>query len=178
MQMFGSYLIVENELKKVSHMFILSGAELERGNEAAVLYQQGYADTIVCVGGNVSETIQVLSLEFYESELTKLNLFRNGISDSVIKVIKKGTSTYQEAGIILIYCKQNNVKECIILSSKFHTRRMRNVFKKPFREEGINVIIRGAPAVLYSEEKWWANEYGLIALFNEYAKIFYYWFRY
>jgi len=178
MQMFGSYLIVENELKKVSHMFVLSGAELERGNEAAVLYQQGYADTIVCVGGNMNEAVKVLRLEFYESELTKLNLFNHGISDSVIKVLKKGTSTYQEAAAILVYCMENNIKKCIVLSSKFHTRRVKGVYNKAFRQQGIKVIIRGAPAVLYSEDKWWANEYGLLAFFDEYAKLMYYWLKY
>ena len=46
-----------------------------------------------------------------------------------------------------------------------------------FFEKGIEVKVIGASAISYSENKWWENEYGLLALNNEYVKLMYYCFK-
>lgn len=171
---FGSFLIYENELKPVTYAFVLSGGPWDRGNEAAKVYKKGFIDTIVCTGENIPADFKALGLDLLESEITQKNILKNGVPDSKIKLIKKGTSTQEEADAILQFCKQQKVKQAIVLSSKFHTRRIKQVFKKRFEKEGINIIVHGAPSSQYNEMAWWQNEYGLIALNNEYIKQVYY----
>ena len=176
---FGNYLIEEDHLEQCPVLFVLSGGPWDRGNEAARLFKKGYADRIVCTGKNLPHNFKALGMDYPESEITRLNLIRNNnIADSSVKLIKKGRSTFEESNIILDYCQDNNIDKCIIVSSKFHTRRIDQVFEEKFANSGIDYILRGAPSTNYEEQRWWANEYGLIALNNEYIKIFYYWWKY
>lgn len=176
---FGNYLIEEDQLKKSEAIFVLSGGPWDRGNEAARLFKNGYANKIICTGQNVPHNFKALNMDYLESEITRFNLIRNNnIADSSVALIKKGTSTFEESEIILDYCQTNNIEQCIIVSSKFHTRRIDQVFEEKFAKSGIDYILRGAPSTNYDEQRWWANEYGLIALNNEYIKIVYYWWKY
>jgi len=80
--------------------------------------------------------------------------------------------------LILKYCIDHDIKKTIILSSKFHTLRVRKVFEPVLEKNGIEVIIRGAPSTKYSEHNWWKKEAGLIMVNNEYVKLVYYFFKY
>ena len=113
-----------------------------------------------------------------ESELTKLYIESLGLSETVTTVIPEGTSTMEESDVILQYLTDNGISSCIIVSSKFHTRRVRRVFKDKLEDEGIQVLITGAPSRSYEEDKWWQSENGLLAVNNEYVKLLYYWLKY
>lgn len=171
---FGSFLIYENELKPVTYVFVLSGGPWDRGNEAVKIFKKGFADTLVCTGENIPADFKSLGLGMLESEITQKNILNQQVPEGNILLIKKGTSTQEEADAILQFCKSKKVKEATVLSSKFHTKRIKQVFKKRFEKEGINIIVHGAPSSQYNEMAWWQNEYGLIALNNEYIKQVYY----
>ncbi len=170
----GGYLIVSEAAEKSEVMFVLSGSPVDRGTEAVKIYSESFAKKIICTGGNKPADFEALGLDYYESQLTKSEIVRSGVPDSVVLVINKGTSTNEESDVALAYCKQNNIHSCIVLSSAFHTRRVRNVFKKKLEKENIKVIICSAPARTYNESSWWESEYGMIAVNNEYVKLMYY----
>ena len=88
------------------------------------------------------------------------------------------TATKEESEAILTYCKQHNYSKVIVLSSKFHTRRVGDVFKPLLEDEGIQVIVHGAPSSLYKEAEWWKYESGMIMVNNEYMKHIYYFLKY
>ncbi|MCH8905352.1 MAG: YdcF family protein [Bacteroidetes bacterium] len=176
LKLAGSYLIYENELEKADALFVLGGNAYNRGNEAVKVYQQGLTDQIICTGGNTHQLVKSLGLDYMESELAKINIVRQGVPDSLVFIITDGTSTFEEADHILDYCKENNIESCIILSSKFHTKRIKKVFKKKFEKEGIKIMIHGAASYNYDETLWWHEEEGMIAVNNEYIKHLYYWF--
>lgn len=176
---FGNYLVEEDELRNSEVIFVLSGGPWDRGNEAAKIFKEGYADTIICTGANIPHNFKALGMSYLEGEITRYNLIRNNnIPDSAVQLIKKGGSTFEESEVILDYCQTNGVEQCIIVSSKFHTKRIDQVFGEKFAASGVNYILRGAASSVYDEQRWWANEYGLIAVNNEYIKIFYYWWKY
>jgi uncharacterized SAM-binding protein YcdF (DUF218 family) len=171
---FGNHLVYADSLKRVDAIFVLSGQGYERGNEAAKLYKQGYAKKIVCTGGNKNPDFLAMNMDLYESAVTQNDLLRCGVDSAVIDTLNKGKSTDDESNVILNYCKKNNIHSCIIVSSKFHTRRIKYAFQKKFESNDITVLIHGAPSVTYNESVWWKNEYGAIALNNEYIKLLYY----
>lgn len=173
----GNFLINEDELKKSEVMFVLGGRAYERGNEAVKIFKQGYAHKIVCTSGNFPSDYLALDLPYLESDATKVNITRQGIDDGLVTAIHEGTSTFEEAEIILKYCEKNQISSCIILSSKFHTGRAKKVFEKKLKAAKIDFIIRGAPAADYDENKWWESEYGLINVNNEYIKMVYYFIK-
>lgn len=174
----GRFLVSEDPLEKADVIFVLSGDAWDRGNEAVKLFQRDYAPVIICTGENIPHNLKALDIEMPESRITAQNIINQGVADSVVLVIEKGTSTFEESAVILDYCLKNKVEKCIIVSSKFHTRRINITFKEKFREQDIRYMIHGAPSTLYFEDHWWENEYGLIALNNEYIKLAYYWLKY
>jgi len=175
----GNYLICEDEVEQVDVLVVLGGGSFDRGNEAARLFKAGFAKQIVCLGENIPSVFKALNLSYSESEVTRINLIKNNkIPRARIELLEKGTSTKEEADYVIQYCLDNNVKQAIVLSSKFHTRRVKSVYKPLFEANGIDLIIRGAPSSIYSEDEWWKTEEGLIMVNNEYVKSVYYCLKY
>lgn len=182
----GNFLIKEDPLEKAEAIFVLGGDSYDRGNEALRLFNSGYSPKIICMGENVPTLFLALGLNYAESEVTKINIIKNNISenkndrpanDSAVILLKKGTSTMEEMDAIVNYCLENRLHKIIILSSKFHTRRMNFILGK-LTTDKIKVIISGAPSSIYSEQEWWKTEEGLIMVNNEYIKLLYYILKY
>ena len=170
----GEFLIYEDNLKKTTYAFVLSGGPWDRGNEAVKIFKRDFSDTLVCTGENIPHDFKALGLDMLESEITEKNMHNQGVPKERILLVKKGTSTKEEAEEILAFCKARNTKSIMVISTDFHTRRIKQVFKKKFEKEGIEVVVRAAPSSSYDALNWWQSENGLIALNNEYIKQLYY----
>lgn len=175
---FSNFLIVENDFEHIENAFVLSGGAFDRGNHAAKLYNENKISNIICSGENKPPNFKAVNLDILESEVTQQNIRQQIADTNSLQLLKIGTSTIEESEAILNYCKQNKLKECLIISSKFHTRRIKNTFHKKFEQAGISVFISGANSSSYNENKWWQSENGLIALNNEYIKLMYYFVKY
>ncbi|MGB1247236.1 MAG: YdcF family protein [Chitinophagales bacterium] len=170
----GNFLVYQDEINHVEYAFVLSGQAYDRGDEAINLYMDEKIEKIICTGENMPSDIKSLGLNYLESDLTAMRILEQMEDSSIVSILPKGTSTREEAEAIMSYCMANKITECVIVSSLFHTRRVKNVFQKDFAKAGISVYIHGAPSSSYEEEKWWKSEYGLIAVNNEYLKLLYY----
>lgn len=169
----ASVLIHEDKLEKADAVFVLGGNAWERGKEAARLYRQGYASRIICTGEHIYNDLKIVKIHLSESGLTRLQVINSGVPPDSVISLPKATSTREEAFVILDYARSKGYKKVILVSSSFHTRRVRYSFSKVFKSSGISIIIHGAGAT-YNESNWWKLEAGLIAVNNEYIKLFYY----
>lgn len=174
----AGFLIATDDLSTSEVIFVLSGNAYDRGNHAVELYQRGLAPTVVCTGGNYDGNTLALGRPYLEAELTRQALINGGVDSTRIKVLPKGTSTYEESIAIAKWCKAQGVTNCIVVSSLFHTRRVSWIIKKRLEDDGIRVAVSGAPPRSYGVENWWKSEYGLIDLNNEYVKLTYYLLKY
>ena len=175
----GNLLIVEDELEKADAIFLLGGGAFDRVRETAKLLDDGYADQVICSGAWVPGVLKILKTEYLEAEVSQMGLVNNyGIPRAKVNTILKGTSTREEAKLILDYCKENEFETVIVLSSMFHTRRVSDVFKPLLEPAGIKVIVHGAPSSTYKESEWWKHEHGMIMVNNEYMKHIYYMLKY
>lgn len=170
---FTYLLITQDTLQKADAIIVLSGGSYDRGNKAAEIYKQGLAPIIICPGSNPAYEFRILNINITESEQAKINLIRLGIPDSAIVVINKGTSTYEEAQAIGAYLKNKHYKKVILLTSLYHTKRAKQVFRK-FIPKSVEIIICGAKSSRFDEYNWWQTEDGLIAMNNELIKKIYY----
>jgi hypothetical protein len=174
----GHALIYEDDLRKADVMFVLSGSPYDRGSEAARLFHQGWiGNKIVCTGAIIPHDLKVLGLQYPESELIRFRLMDLKVPDSLVEVFPVGTSTIEESEAILKYCLEEHIQSIMVVSSKFHTRRIKHVFKRKFRKAGIELTIRGAPSSQYAEATWWKSEGGLLSVNNEYVKMIWYLFN-
>ncbi|MBS1612717.1 MAG: YdcF family protein [Bacteroidetes bacterium] len=174
----STMLMHEDKLEQADAMFILSGGGYDRGNEAVKLFRNGYSRQLVCTGGNPVVELKIFNMDTLESDMTIANLKRQAVADSNIVQIKYGTSTREEADTIIRYCKTHQLKKIILLSSRLHTGRVNYVFRQPFKNADVELIIHGAPSSRFNEYTWWKDEEGLIAVNNEWIKTIYYWFKY
>jgi len=175
---FATSLIVEDSLQKTDALVVLSGGGFDRGNEAVKILKAGYTRRVICTGGNPVIELKVFGIDTLESDMTAANLRRQGIPDSMIVELRDGTSTKEESDIIADYCMAHQIKKLMIVSSKLHTHRVQEVFKRKLKKKGIEVVIRGAYNSRFDELQWWHYEDGLIAVNNEWLKRFYYWWKY
>lgn len=172
---FGSFLMYESPIPpSADAIAVLSGNPFDRANAAALLDRQTKVPYFICTGKNQSGDLKVFKDSVYECDLLQIQLQKKHIDSSRIILLKEGTSTAEEADALLTYALSKNIDSLIVVSSKFHTRRIKSVFTSRFKKAGITVFIQGAASSSYDENLWWKSENGLIALNNEYIKLLYY----
>jgi|688.fasta_scaffold25727_6 uncharacterized SAM-binding protein YcdF (DUF218 family) len=171
----SSFLIVDYTHDPSEVIFVLSGNAYDRGKFAAKLSSEGISKRIICTGGNKDANALVLGKDLYECELTLLAITKfNTDSSLILDTLCRGTSTLEECRHIQKRCDEMNWKHITIVSSAFHTRRIRMTCNKVFQEDSIRIDIAPAPPRYYKVDSWWSSEYGLIDLNNEYVKLIYY----
>ncbi|NNE55784.1 MAG: YdcF family protein [Flavobacteriales bacterium] len=175
---FGNHLIDEDPLTHSNAIAVLGGNSVERGLYAAHLYDQGIAPQIICTGGNIPGVLEALDTTLFEAEITKQILVNAGIPAERITILTESTSTFEESEEIFNWCHAQGIDTITIVSSRFHTRRVRNVFESLFDHGTTVPVFSGAPSTRYDESEWWKSEEGLIMVNNEYMKLLYYLFKY
>lgn len=178
LQNIGEFLSPEDEVTQVDALFVLGGNSLDRGAEAAKLYKDGVSAKLVCSGGNIPSVLKAINEPQFELEITRTLLLNAGVSANHIDVLTTATSTWEEAQEIVDYCDTHEIERAMIVSSKFHLRRVRGVFTDMFEDRDTELFFHGAPSSDYDESEWWKSEGGLIMVNNEYVKLFYYWLKY
>ena len=178
MRFVGNRLINEDGLVTCEAVFMLSGNPEARAKEVHRIYRSGYSKRFVCTGENIPDLFSAFNIKIDEADLSKKKLLDEGVPEKLIETIHIGTSTREESDAILAYCKIKQLKRIMVVSDRFHTNRIDYAFRDQFEEAGIELVLRGAPALSYSENRWWENESGLLMVNNEYMKLFYYYLKY
>ena len=173
----GSFLIHESELTRSDAIVVLGGNSLDRGQHAYSLYRQNFAGKIVCTGGNVPSVLSAIGEPLFESEVSRRLILAEGVDSSAVIALSSSTSTFEEAIELKDYAERNGLKSMIVVSSKFHTKRVSKVFDKAFKDSGITLLYSGAPSSSYDEAIWWKSESGMIMVNNEYMKLLYYFLK-
>lgn len=170
----GGYLIVEDPSARAEVAFVLGGNSYDRGEKAAAVHKAERVDRLVCLGANVPEILHVFGLDSSESEITARIVKEAGVPAADVQVYERGTSTMEEALSCFRYCQKKGVDSAIVISDKFHLRRVRYVFEPIFEGSGIELSYQGVSSTNYDESRWWRSEEGMIMVNNEYMKLLYY----
>lgn len=130
----GNFLISVEPFNRCTTAFVLSGQAYDRGAKAAELLNTGKIQTVYCTGANQSPDLKTFGSEYLEADVSKKRI--DDLTDSmfVVITIPEGTSTQEEADIILNHCSENNIDSFVLITSMFHTKRVSGVFKKKFND--------------------------------------------
>lgn len=173
-----SYLVHEDRTGSLDAMYVLGGGALDRGKEAARLAATASDVPFYTTGSNIDGTLEEWGIVLSEGEVTRGICIKHGIEPGRITALRIGTSTMEEADAILIHARMMGYDTIGVLSSRYHLRRIDEVFTDRFAEKGILVKRYGAFTDRFQETTWWQSEDGLIAIQNEYIKLFYYRWKY
>lgn len=175
----GNFLVVSDSLDKADVIEVLS-AQTVRYQKAAELFSQGWAPRIVITKGTYPHSVEELKrygiseLESHEKAAAILRFLK--IPKCVIEIIDGyNKSTVDEARKLRQYMLDQGLKRLIVVTSNFHTRRSRLLFRRVFKGTDITIIVQAAPPDYeFEPEKWWTRRRDSKTLLWEYQKLIFY----
>ncbi|MCH7569746.1 MAG: YdcF family protein [Deltaproteobacteria bacterium] len=184
MIMVGEFLVQADEPARSDAVVVLStGIEYyPRLMEAAMLFQDGFAERVAINGNRKSEALRELERRgfqscclWYEDALRVLELL--GVQKERVIIINAESAydTVSEAKLVGEVLSEAGITSIILTTSKYHTRRARYIWKKLFPDRFTirAVAARNDP---FSPEAWWKEGRQVRWVLAEYgAWIYYFW---
>ncbi|HVB34985.1 MAG TPA: YdcF family protein [Patescibacteria group bacterium] len=162
----GRWLVVSDALQPSNAIIQLSGdnVEADRAAHAAQLYKQGWAPVIVASGSQIRAYLS-------EADIEQHDLEADGVPASAIIPFKqKDLYTLQEARDLLVLCRERKWSRVIVVTSNYHTRRSRYIFRHVF-PPSIQVRVSPAADAGFHPDGWWKTRLGEKIFFREYAAL-------
>lgn len=176
----GRFLVINDALESSDVIYVLNGDPNSRPVQAAELFKRKLAPRVF-IARAASSPLNDLRVTPNTTDMSIAVMERLGVPGSLITVLSMPNgvrSTYDEASLLRNSMEQRSMRRAIIVTSAFHTRRARWIFRKLLPEDRFKVMMSATPDPKYNERNWWRSEDGLIACNNEYLKLAYYWFHY
>lgn len=167
---FGRFLVVNDNLEKSDAVIVL-GTDLKGAREAwgVEIYKMGLAQKIILCGYQAGWNGST-------AEFMKRHVLSLGVPEDAI-IVDYGWEpggTWRNAMNSLKLIQENKFKSAIIVSSNFHTTRSRCVFKKIFRNAGLQLLFSACPDSSFNPDKWWTSLKSIKIVLSEYTKLIYY----
>lgn len=159
------FLIVKDPLEKADVIVVLSGGRRdERVRQAADLYKEGYAPVVLLSGGEEMMGISI-------PELLRRQALAHGISASALLFEPGSTSTGEQARNVLLILESRGVRRAIIVTSSYHTRRTRYLFRKTFTRSPVEIRVYPVQHDIFNPVAWWTREQDTESVVLEYIKL-------
>jgi len=139
LRLAGEALIVEDPLEKSDAIIVLSDDNFyaDRATRAAELLRQNLAPLVVASGIRLRPNAGI-------AELMTHDLIERGVPrDRILPFPQDADSTREEAEALRKLAQEKNWKSVIVVTSNYHTRRAKYIFRKVF---GTGVVVRVASA--------------------------------
>jgi uncharacterized SAM-binding protein YcdF (DUF218 family) len=174
------FLIVRAEPSRADAVVVLSGASVydERVRHGISVFREGRAGTIVLTNdglrGRWSRRRQT---NLRSAERAKDAVLEAGIHEQHLIVLKpRVRSTYDEAVTVRRFAEETGIKNVLVVTSPYHSRRALWIFRRVLEPAGVRVGIESPlpgdespPA-----ERWWLSRIGWHSVGLEYVKLVYY----
>ena len=161
----GRFLVVQDPLEKADVIIVLSGGRGdERVRQAAELYQQGYAPLVLLSGGEEMAGISV-------PEMLRRQALALGIPPDALLSEPDSTSTAEQARYLRPLLQPRGMRRAIVVTSSYHTRRTRRLFRKAFEGSGMEIRVYPVQRDVWNPEGWWTREQDTETLVLEYVKL-------
>ena len=142
--------VVEDPLNKADALIVLSDDNFyaDRATRAAELFREGKASLVVASGRRLRPTAGV-------AELMEHDLIERGVpKDKILRVPQDADSTLEEAETLAKLAKAKKWHSAIVVTSNYHTRRARYIFRRVF-PQGLEVRVAGARDADFDPQAWW-----------------------
>lgn len=156
---------------------VLGGEPLDRPTAAADLYFAGKVKKIICTGSQIPRSLAAAGFLRTEAEISQQRLIESGVPQEDILLLPQATSTYEEALAINEFIPSDAKKNLLLITTESHTRRALGTFRE-YAGSWDDIQAYGVKPTHYEPHQWWKNEFGFLAIFEEYLKLTYYWFAY
>lgn len=158
----GQFMASEDPLQKADAIFVFSGTLAERPLEAADLYHAGYAPWVVvtrAVADQATFEPQRRRVRIpTQDDLNKDILLQLGVPDDVlITPTFIHDNTAEEARTVRELALQHGWTRVILVSSKYHLRRVKWAVRRELDGTDVEVIARGSRYDPSTPDRWWTR---------------------
>jgi uncharacterized SAM-binding protein YcdF (DUF218 family) len=156
--------IIEDPLDKADALIILGDDNFyaDRATRGAQLFREGKALVIVASGKRLRPNAGI-------AELMEHDLFERGVPrDKIVRFAHDADSTLEEARALARLVKERKWRSVIVVTSNFHTRRVRYIFNRVF-PQGMEVRVASARDGDFDPEHWWEKRKSIKELTREFA---------
>ena len=167
----GQWLVLAQPLQKARAVVVLGGDVPFRAEEAGALYLQGWAGEVWLTQGAIHKQDRELARlgvsKPPEFEYSRQVLLKLGVPALAIQVIPGHVEdTLEEVRAIAQYARSAPEAPLILVTSKYHTRRVSVIWRK---------VIRGKPSAIvhytaqdpFDPPHWYSNSADALAVFRE-----------
>lgn len=151
----SSAWIVEDPLEHSDAIIILSDDNYlaQRATRASEIFHSGMAPLVVASGRQLRPYAGI-------AELMEKDLLARGVpKKSILRFPQFTDSTIEEAAALSTLASKRGWKSVIVVTSNYHTRRARYIFRHVF-PAGITVRVAAAPAAEFDPAEWWKTRSG------------------
>ncbi len=175
-------LIIKKKIENIDALLVLGGSAtyIERTQKAAELYKTGIAPKIFLTDDGERgswNSKEQRNPKFVE--LAQKRLIENGVPPENIEILQPEVSgTIYEARVLANKTRESHLKNVLIVTSAYHTRRALWTFERQFEKENlkVNFGISSPNAGIQSPNPhtWWLSPRGWQFVAGEYLKSLYY----
>lgn len=165
----GHWLVREDLLAHADVILVLSGDVPLRAQEAAGIFQNGYAPEVwVSRPEGPAAEFQALGIPFIgEEEYNRKVLVRLGVPESAIHIFPDPIiDTEEEIEEAAREMRRTGKTSVIIVTSPPHTRRVRTLWNK-LAGQNLRLIVRAASEDPFNADHWWRNTRDAYAVVRE-----------
>jgi len=155
--------IIEDSFEKADAMIVLSDDNFyaDRASRAAELFRQGKASLVVASGRRLRPNAGI-------AELMEHDLIERGVpKERILRVPHDSDGTREEAEVLLRIAHQKNWRSLIIVTSNYHTRRARYIFRKVF-PQSVEICVASARDGDFDPDQWWTKRKSIKELTREF----------
>jgi uncharacterized SAM-binding protein YcdF (DUF218 family) len=173
----GRFLAREDPLQPADAIVVLAGTRVERPLEAVDLYLAHYAPRIVLSRGNLEDdAIHVVEARgatvVSDTDLLKTMMTELGVpAEALISPTRGHDNTAQEARTVREIALEEGWRRIIIVSSKYHLRRVSMAFGRTFRGTDVQILVHGSRYDPSTPERWWRRRGDVRWLMSELPKV-------
>lgn len=167
----GQWLVTQDPLQKVDAIVAISGDQGERVKYSVKLFKNNYADHLILSGCPGTKNLScALSMK---DQAIMLGVPQESIILDVLQDHSSGTNI--QARNIKKIMSKNNFKSAILVTSNFHTRRSKMLFKRAFNRSKIKLLVTYPEKTNFNPAGWWKRKHDRRIVISELIKFVWYW---
>ena len=167
LEAIARFLIVEDDLSSADAIVVLGGGGTERIRHSVKLYDSGYGEWIIMTGMQHNlPGVTTTWARFAMQEAASL-----GVPGNAIILEEKATDTDENAEYVREIIIARNFNSAIVVSSPYHMRRARMVFREVFEDRDISLQFSSVEDSNFEVQGWWTRRRDLKRVIREYRKL-------
>lgn len=172
----GQFLTADQPLEKADAIFIFAGTLAERPLEAGDLFREGYAPRIVVTRATRDQATFQLEKRGVriptDDDLSREVLLQLGVpADALIIPTFVHDNTAEEARTLRELALKYKWRRVILVSSKYHLRRVSLATRRALRGTDVETVVRGSRYDESVPDRWWTRRRDIRWVASEVPKL-------